>query len=88
MKVVVLYRPNSDHGRTVDEYIENFKSRVSDQRIEVLSIDTREGSSMATLYDIVRYPAIMVLRSDGAMQKAWEGIELPLIDEVQSYARS
>jgi hypothetical protein len=43
---------------------------------------------MATLYDIVRYPAIMVLRSDGAMQKAWEGIELPLIDEVQSYARS
>ncbi|HEY4964736.1 MAG TPA: hypothetical protein VIH90_08680 [Candidatus Saccharimonadales bacterium] len=88
MKVVVLYRPSSDHGRIVDEFIENFRSRVSDQRIEVLNIDTREGNGTATLYDIVQYPAVLVLRSDGAIQKSWQGLELPLIDEVQSYARS
>jgi len=88
MKVVVIYRPSSDHARIVDEFIENFRSRVSEQRIDVVNIDTREGNSMATLYDIVQYPGVLVLRSDGALQKAWQGLELPLIDEVQSYARS
>jgi len=87
MKVVILYRPSSDHGRIVDEYVEDFRSRVADQKLEVLNIDSREGNSVATLYDIVQYPAIIVMRSDGTMQKEWQGNDLPLIDEVQSYAR-
>ena len=87
MKVLVLYRPNSDHGRKVEEFIENFRSRSSNERLEALNIDSREGDSMAKLYDVVSYPAVIVLRSDGSLQKCWQGSELPLIDEVQAYAR-
>jgi 3-deoxy-D-manno-octulosonic acid (KDO) 8-phosphate synthase len=51
-----------------------------------MSIDTREGSATATLYDVVQYPAILVLQTDGYVQKIWQGEQLPLMDEVASYA--
>jgi hypothetical protein len=88
MKVVVLYRPNSEHGRRVDEYIEDFKSKSVTEKIEVVNIDSRNGSSIASIYDIVQYPAILVTTDDGVLQNAWQGSELPLIDEVRSYSRS
>lgn len=87
MKVLVLYRPLSDHGSMVEEFIDNFKARGSSEHLEVLDIDSREGSSMATLYDVVRYPAVLVVQGDGSLQRAWEGDKLPLVDEVQAYAR-
>jgi hypothetical protein len=85
MKLLVLYRPESDHGRVVDEFIDNFKSSGSSTKLEVVNIDTREGASTAALYDITRYPAIMVLRDDGMLQHLWEGLGLPLVSEVASY---
>jgi hypothetical protein len=53
--------------------------------LEVLNIDTREGSATATLYDIMQYPAILVLHTDGYVQKIWQGDSLPLMDEVAAY---
>jgi hypothetical protein len=53
----------------------------------VLNIDTREGSATATLYDIMQYPAILVIQGDGGVQKVWQGERLPLMDEVAVYAR-
>ena len=44
------------------------------------------GSATATLYDIMRYPAILVLQNDGYLQKSWEGEQFPLMDEIFSYA--
>lgn len=88
MKVLILYRPNSEHGRTVEEYIRDFQHRHGTHHLEVLNIDTREGSATATLYDVVRYPAILVLQDDGYMQRSWEGETLPLMDEVAAYARA
>jgi hypothetical protein len=85
MKVLVLYRPNSEHGRLIEEFIYDYQSRHSD-RLEILNIDTREGSAMATLYDVVQYPAILVLQNDGYLYKSWQGDQLPLMDEVASYA--
>jgi hypothetical protein len=87
MKVLVLYRPNSEHGRLTEEFIHEFQARSSGQ-LEVLSVDTREGSATATLYDIMQYPAIMVMQNDGGVQKIWQGDSLPLIDEVAAYARA
>ena len=40
---------------------------------------------MASLYDIMNYPAILALRDDGSILKTWEGDELPLMDEVAYY---
>jgi hypothetical protein len=88
MKVLILYRPNSEHGRIVEEYIHDFQQRHGAHHLEVLNIDSREGSATATLYDVVQYPAILVLQDDGYIQRSWEGETLPLMDEVAAYART
>jgi hypothetical protein len=41
---------------------------------------------MASLYDVVQYPSIMVVRDDGGIVRAWQGDVLPLMNEVASYA--
>lgn len=85
MKVVVLYRPNSEHGRQVDDFIRDYKNRHEEGRLEVLNVDSRDGSATASLYGIVEYPAIMALRNDGSVLKSWEGSTLPLMDEIAYY---
>lgn len=87
MKVLIIYRPNSEHGRLTEEFIHDFQSRNPTQRLEVLNIDSRDGSATATLYDVMEYPSILVLQSDGQIEKSWEGDNLPRLDEVASYAR-
>lgn len=88
MKAVIIYRPNSEHGRLVDEFAHQFSRLHPDIHLELLNIDGREGSAMASLYDIVSYPAILALQDDGSANMVWEGDELPLIDEVAGYTRS
>jgi len=85
MKVLVLYRPNSEHGRTIEEFVHDYQSRHSSTKLEMMNIDTREGSATAALYDVMQYPAIMVLQNDGYPHKIWQG-DLPMMDEVASYA--
>lgn len=86
MKVLILYRPHSEHGREVEEYIHEFQRRHSPRHLEILNLDSRDGIATATLYDVVQYPAILVVQDDGIIQKSWEGDSLPLMDEVASYA--
>ena len=88
MKVLVLYRPNSEHGHLVEDFIHEFQAVHQDERLEVLNIDTRDGSAMASLYDVMQYPAILVLQGDGYLQKICEGEQLPLMNEVVSYAHA
>jgi hypothetical protein len=88
MKVLVLYRPNSEHGRRTEEFIHDFQQRHANERLEILNIDSREGSAMASLYDVMQYPAVLVVQDDGFIQRSWEGDSLPLMDEVASYARA
>ncbi|HET6924705.1 MAG TPA: hypothetical protein VFH39_02665 [Candidatus Saccharimonadales bacterium] len=88
MKLVVIYRPNSEHGRSVEDYLREFRSRYGDIKIEALDADTREGASMASLYDIMRCPAILALRDDGSTLNIWIDDSLPLMDELAGYAYS
>ena len=89
MKTIVLYRPNSEYARSVDEFVHEFNARSGGSKtLEVVSIDSREGARLAELYGIVQYPAILVLQGDGFMQKSWEGGILPLVDEVMGYTRA
>lgn len=69
----------------IEQFIHDFQAEHQSQHLEVLSIDTREGSATATLYDIMSYPAILVLQTDGYVQKIWQGDALPLMDEVAAY---
>lgn len=85
MKVVVLYRPNSEHGRLVEEFIKEFKTRYSDHQLEVVDVDSKEGITMVELYGAMQYPSIIVVSEDGGFIKMWSGDHLPLISEVSYY---
>lgn len=87
MKVLVLYRPNSEHARLVEEFVQNFQSRHGDERLELVNIDTRDGNATASLYDVVQYPGVLVVQNDGSLQRSWSGEVLPLVDEVIAYVR-
>lgn len=88
MKVIILYRPQSEHGRLIETFIRDFKMRNSDVRLDELNVDSREGAALASLYDIVQYPAILAVGNDGSLRQLWEGANLPLMDEVAAYAYS
>lgn len=88
MKIVILYHPASDHSRTVEEYVHEFTHRNPEVALEGLSVDTRPGAQMATLYDIVAYPCMVAVRQDGSLAKAWQGLPLPLMNEVAYFTFS
>lgn len=84
MKACILYRPDSEFARTVEEYVRDFQ-RFKGKDIELVDLNTREGASMATLYDILQNPALVVLRDDGQLVKDWQGELLPRKDELAGY---
>lgn len=89
MKVLILYRPKSEHEREIESFVRDFQRRYDVGRnVELMSLDTRDGASTASLYDITNYPAILVLADDGSMVNAWQGTPLPLMDDVAGYAHS
>lgn len=83
MKLLVLYHPRSEFARPVEEFADAFIKRG--HKVELLSLETREGAALASLYDIVRYPALIVTDDIGHPKKDWQGEQLPLRDEVAGY---
>jgi hypothetical protein len=87
MRLIVIYRPDSEFARPVETFVHDFQ-RLHEgpgRRMEVLSTETRDGSSTMTLYDIFEAPAVLVIGDDGQLAKHWTGGQLPLMDEVASY---
>jgi hypothetical protein len=87
MKIVVLYRPNSEYGRITEDFVRDFQSRHS-TKLELQSLDTREGDATASLYDVMEYPAILIIENDGYLTKIWQGPSLPRMDDIASYSLS
>jgi hypothetical protein len=85
MRIVILYRPSSEHGRQVESFIQDYRNRHATGRLEVLDIDSRDGGAFASLYDVMQYPAILALSNDGSVLRSWEGAMLPLMDELAYY---
>ncbi len=89
VKLLILYRPNSEHESEVESYVRDFQRRYEvGRKIEMISLNTRDGAATASLYDVVSYPAILVLGDDGSMAAFWQGMPLPLMDEVAGYAHT
>jgi hypothetical protein len=86
MKVVILYHPRSDHAQTVESFAHDFSRQVG-RRLELISLESRDGSATASLYDITRYPAILALSDAGEMLRAWQGPVMPLINELSYYTQ-
>lgn len=85
MKALILYRPNSEHARKVEEFLHLFSRLHPEKKTELVNLDTREGSTMATLYDVVQNPAVVAVKDDGSVLKIWQGEQMPLMDEVAAY---
>ena len=86
MKLLILYRPNSEHERDVESFARDFgRQHDVGNKLELLSVNTREGVAMANLYDIMMYPAILALADNGSVLNAWAGLPLPLMNEVAGY---
>jgi hypothetical protein len=84
MKVVVLYRPKSEHEGKVLDYARDYK-QLKHREFSLLSLDTVEGDSLAKLYDIVQYPAFLAIKDDGQLEQMWQGETLPLMNELDYY---
>lgn len=90
MKVLVLYRPESEFARRVEEFVHDLQAQheLDERHLEVLDYDSREGSATASLYDVMTQPSVLVLNDDGSYVKHWEGSDLPRLEEVTGYTFS
>lgn len=84
MKAVMLYRPNSERARLAEDYVADF-ARNRHEHLELINIDSQEGSHLAELYGITDNPAILVTREDGQLLQHWQGQYLPLANELAGY---
>lgn len=88
MRTVILYHPKSEFAGMAEDYARDYQRRHEDrQEIELLSLDTVEGARLAQLYDVVRYPALLVIGPDGQLQKLWQDQPWPLMDEVAAFSK-
>lgn len=87
MKVIILYRPNSEHARFVEEFVHDFTKVQPTRKVDLMDIDTKEGSAMASLYDMMQLPVILALDQEGRLLNSWQGEQLPLMNEVAYYAQ-
>jgi hypothetical protein len=85
MKVLILYRPNTEHAGQAMDYARDYK-QLKNKEIKLISLDTVEGDDMAKLYDITQYPAVVAIKDDGQLAKMWQGSTLPLMNELDYYA--
>lgn len=84
MRVVMVYKEESDYARQVIDFLRDVK-RQTGHDIEVLNPETREGESFCRTYDIVEYPTMLALDDGGRMQNIWRGLPTPTISETSYY---
>ncbi len=84
MKVVIVYRDESDHARSVIDFLRDYE-RTTGRQLETMDPDTPDGAQFCRTYDIVEYPSVIATSDNGVLQHLWRGVPLPLINEVSYY---
>lgn len=87
MRVVAVWKRESEHGREVEEWIRDF-SLIFGREVESMNPDTGDGNEFARIYDVVEYPSILALDDFGKVLEMWRGVPLPTMNEVSYYASS
>lgn len=88
MKLLIFYRPNSEHERVVDDFVRDFRrEHDAGKKLELLSVDTRDGAATASIYDVLQFPAVLALADNGSVLQSWVGMPLPLMNDVAGYMR-
>ena len=81
MRVVVVWKDNTDYAREVIEWIDGFE-RATDKKVESLDPDTIEGEIFVTSRDMLEYPSVVALDDSGRVLREWKGTPLPQFDQV------
>lgn len=84
MRVVVIYKEQTDYARQVNDYMFDFR-RQTGHELETMDPETRDGVGFCQAYDILQFPTIVALSDDGRLQNQWVGLPLPTISEVSYY---
>ena len=85
MKTYIVYKEESDHARTVTDYLRDFE-RQTGKQLESVDPETRDGSAFCATYDVVEYPSIVAVDDNGVLQNLWRGTNFPTISELSYYA--
>ena len=84
MRVVVVYKQQTDYARDVDSFLFDFK-RLTGHDLETIDPESRDGIMFCETYDILQYPAVIALSDSGQLQNMWLGVPLPTMSEVSYY---
>lgn len=85
MRVVCLYKRETDYGREVEEYLNDLGRMATKSECEVADPESIDGEIIARARDVVRYPAFLALDTNGSVVQEWIGLPLPPLDEVAYY---
>jgi hypothetical protein len=86
MRVVVLYKEQTDYARQVIDYIADFK-RQTGHDLETMDPESPAGIDFTQTYDIMELPMLIAISDEGVMQNTWAGLPLPTISEVSYYVQ-
>lgn len=86
MRVVVVYKDQTDYARQVIEYLRDFQHQTG-HTLEVLDPESPAGIDFCKVYDIMQIPTMVAISDDGIIQNAWQGLPLPTISEVSYYVQ-
>jgi hypothetical protein len=86
MRVVVVYKDQTDYARQVIEYLRDFEHQTG-HVLEVMDPESLAGIDFCTTYDIMQLPTMIAISDDGVLQNTWVGLPLPTISEVSYYVQ-
>ena len=86
MRVVVIYKDQTDYARQVADYLRDFK-RQTGHDLEEMNPESPEGIDFCRTYDIMQMPTMIAIANDGSLQNTWAGLPLPTISEVSYYVQ-
>ncbi len=81
MRLVVVWRRETDYGRDLEAWIREFERRTR-QEVENVNPESPEGEQFARAYGVVEYPTILALDDQGVQLAEWRGTLFPTFDEV------
>ena len=88
MKIVALAKDGYDYSSAVDDYIMDTELRAGRPVIEKVDPDSYEGESLARSLDIMEYPTLVAVDTNGSAAEQWRGLPLPTYDEISYFFNS
>ena len=86
MVIYVLYNKATPGERIATQFEDSLKREQIE--VELLDADSPHGIQVAETYEIMGRPAVLLITSDGAPVKVWQGEDgMPAVSEVAYLAR-